>query len=100
MKLPMEDEEKLALDEQETIINFNRGEKLASVFTYDKKWQKRMKELGCKQVEDNGFGAKEYEIDKKRISMPRAPRKAMSEEQKAALGVRLQKARKAPSRAG
>jgi hypothetical protein len=28
-------------EEQETIINFNKGEKLASIFTYDRRWQRR-----------------------------------------------------------
>ena len=91
---------KLSMEEQETIIIFNRAEDEAYVFSYDPAWQKRMQELGCKQVEDNGIGGKEYEIDKRRIPKPHARRKAMSEEQKAALGVRLQKAREAPSRAG
>ena len=33
------------------------------------------KKLGLKPVMDNGFGSKEYKIDKKRIPMPRAPGK-------------------------
>ena len=67
---------KLTKYEQETIINFNKEESVAHIFTYEKTWQKHLeKKLGLKPVMDNGFGGKEYEIDKKRIPMPRAPRK-------------------------
>ena len=62
--------------EQETIINFNKEEKIAYIFTYEKTWQKHLEgRLGLKPMMDNGFGGKEYHIDKKRIPMPRAPRK-------------------------
>ncbi len=61
--------------EQETIINFNKEDKMASVFTYEKTWQNHLeKKLGLKPTLDNGFGGKGYEIDKKRIKMPRASR--------------------------
>jgi len=62
--------------EQETIINFNKEEKIAYIFTCEKTWQKHLEsKLGLKPVMDNGFGGKEYQIDKKRIKMPRAPLK-------------------------
>ena len=62
--------------ERETIILFNEAEKEASVFTYNKRWQAHFeKKLKIAPSVNNGFGGKEYEIDKKRISMPRAPRK-------------------------
>ena len=62
--------------EKETIINFNKAEDIAFIFTYEKTWQKHLEgKLGLKPVMDNGFGGKEYQIDKKRIPMPRAPRK-------------------------
>ncbi len=62
--------------EQETIINFNKAEDIAYIFTYEKTWQKHLEgRLGLKPVMDNGFGGKEYEIDKTRIKPPRAPRK-------------------------
>ncbi len=62
--------------EQETIINFNKAEDVAYIFTYEKTWQKRLeKKLGLKPLYDNGFGGREYEIDKKRIKPPRVPRK-------------------------
>ncbi|MFC1892976.1 hypothetical protein ACFLYR_02915 [Chloroflexota bacterium] len=62
--------------EQETIINFNKEEKIAYIFTYEKTWQKHLEDkLGLKPVMDNGFGGKEYELPKSRIKPPRAPRK-------------------------
>lgn len=70
----------LSLVERETIINFNEEEKTASIFTYNKVWQKHFeKQLGLKPIMNNGFGGKEYEIDKKRIPMPRAPMKLSAE---------------------
>ena len=64
----------LTNEEKETIINFNEGEGTAYIFTYNKGWQKHLEQkLGLKPVMDNGFGGKEYEIDKKRIRPPRAP---------------------------
>lgn len=62
--------------EQETIINFNKAEDIAYIFTYEKTWQKHLEgKLGLKTVMDNGFGGKEYELSKKMIRPPRAPRK-------------------------
>jgi len=50
--------------EQETIINFNKDEAIARIFTYEKTWQQHLeKRLGLKPIMDNGFGGKEYEID-------------------------------------
>ena len=66
--------------EQETIINFNKAEDIAYIFTYEKTWQQHLEgRLGLKPVMDNGFGGKEYRIDKKRIPMPRVPRKLSAE---------------------
>ena len=59
--------------EQETIITFNKDEAMAHIFTYEKSWQQHLeKRLGLKPTMDNGFGAREYQIDKKRIRPPRA----------------------------
>ena len=63
--------------EQETIINFNKEEKIAHIFTYEKTWQRHLEgKLGLKPTMDNGKGGRGYEIDKNRIKMPRAPKKA------------------------
>jgi len=75
--------------EQETIINFNKEENIAYIFTYEKSWQKHLeKELGLKPTMDNGFGGKEYQIDKKRIKMPHAPRKLSTKHKMQLLGGR------------
>ncbi len=75
--------------EQETIINFNKDEAIAHIFTYEKTWQQHLeKRLGLKPTMDNGFGGKEYEIDKKRIRPPRAPVR-LSAEARAKLADRL-----------
>jgi len=64
----------LSAYEQETIISFNKAEDVAHIFTYEKTWQKHLeRKLGLKPVMDNGFGGKDYEIEKKRIRPPRAP---------------------------
>ena len=84
--------------EKETIINFNEGEPLASIFTYSKVWQKHLeKKLGLKPILNNGFGGKEYEIDKKRIRPPFAPKKLSAKARKSLKerGKRLAGARKA-----
>jgi len=68
--------ERLSNYEKETIINWNEAEPMASIFTYNKVWQKHLeKRLGLKPVMDNGYGGREYEISKKRIKPPRAPLK-------------------------
>lgn len=85
---------KLTRYERETIINFNEADELASIFTYDRAWQRQLeKKLGLKPVMDNGSGGKEYEIDKKRIKPPRAPKK-LSPEDKAKIASRLANSRK------
>jgi len=85
--------EPLSSYEQETIINFNKEEKTAYIFTYEKTWQRHLeKKLGLKPVSDNGFGGREYEIPKDRISMPRA-KKVFSPEHKKKLINALGKAR-------
>ena len=82
------------LFERETTINFNDGEDTCYIYTCNKKWQTHLeKKLGLVATQDNGFGGKFYEISKKRISLPRAPRKTkeISSEMRAKIGARLQK---------
>lgn len=68
--------------EQETIINFNKAEGVAYIFTYEKTWQQHLEnKLGLEPILDNGHGGKEYTIGKSRIKMPHAPRKPLSPEQ-------------------
>ena len=75
--------------EQETIINFNKAEDTAHIFTYEKTWQRHLENrLGLKPTMDNDFGGRSYEVPKKRIRPPIAPRK-LSAEAKAKLAERL-----------
>ncbi|MFC2048013.1 hypothetical protein ACFLSK_01095 [Chloroflexota bacterium] len=79
----------LTIYEQETIINFNKAEDAAYIFTYEKTWQKHLEgKLGLKPLYDNGFGGREYELPKKIIRPPRAPRK-LSDAAKKTLVERL-----------
>jgi len=79
--------------EQETVINFNRSDSTAHVFTYEKTWQKHLEgRLRLKPVMVNSRGGKEYLIDKKRVPMPRAPRR-LTDRQRKELGQRLARGR-------
>jgi len=78
--------------EKETIINFNEAEDIAYIFTYNKAWQKHLEgKLGLKPTMDNGYGGKEYELPKKRIRPPLAPRK-LSEQTRRKLADNLVRA--------
>ena len=69
--------------ERETIINFNEAEPTAYIFTYNKSWQKHIEgKLKIKPKSTNGHGGKEYELPKKMIKMPRAPKKVSEETRK------------------
>ena len=75
--------------EQETIINFNKEENIADIFTYEKTWQRHLeRRLGLKPTMDNGWGGKEYQLPKDLIPMPRAKRK-YSEQAKKKMADRL-----------
>jgi len=66
--------------EKETIITWNEAEATAYVFTYNHSWQRHLEgKLGLQPVTDNGYGGKEYQLDKKRIRPPRAPVKLSAE---------------------
>lgn len=59
--------------EQETIINFNKEEAVAYIFTYEKTWQNHLEnKLKLKPLFINSKGGRSYEIDKSRIKPPRA----------------------------
>jgi len=80
---------KLTRYERESIIKFNEGDDMASIFTYNRAWQKHLEtRLGLKPTMDNGFGGRAYEIDKRRIRPPRAPLR-LSVEARAKLAERL-----------
>ena len=85
--------ERLSAYEQETIILFNKAEDTATIFTYEKTWQKHLAgKLGLKPIMDNGFGGREYELPKSRIKPPRAPRR-LSDSAKKKLTQRLHRNR-------
>jgi len=84
----------LSNDERETIICFNETTELAHIFVYNKRWQKHLEgKLKLKPTYTNNDGGKEYDIDKKRIPLPRAPRKLTAEARKK-LAIRLANARR------
>jgi hypothetical protein len=78
--------------EQETIINFNREQKTARIFTYDTGWQNHMEKLGIKPELVNDFGGKGYTIPKNWVRKP-LPKRQLSEETKAVLAERMKKIR-------
>lgn len=86
---------KLTRYEQETIINYNNEEKLASIFTYDKslirKLDKRLTELSDIKLIRRGECFAEYSLPKKwiKVSFPRQ----YSDEQRAEIAKRMRAAR-------
>jgi len=61
--------------DRETIILFNEADSTASIYTYSKKWIKHLEiKLGVKPSRIEGL-AREYEVSKKWIKLPRKPRK-------------------------
>ena len=54
---------KLERQEKETIICFNEGDSLASIFTYNKRWQRHIeKKLKMNPTSENDYGGKDYEL--------------------------------------
>lgn len=91
-----DDAKSLERFEQETIITFNKESPIAEVFTYEYRWIRHMEEkLGLKPKYDNGFGGRAYEIPKKLISKPKAPKakRVLTEEQRNVLRERMRHAR-------
>ena len=92
----------LSNEERETIITFDETPNDAIILTHNKSWQKHIEQrLEIKPTMVNGYGGKEYQVPKKRIRMPLAPRK-LSAEQRKKLGQRLSEARlqKSPNSSG
>ena len=78
--------------ERETIITFNEKEKLAEIYTHNKRWQRRLEKLSIKPIRDNGYGGKTYQIEKSRIPLPRAKR-IVTEAERTRLANQLRRAR-------
>jgi hypothetical protein len=94
MKTVVLEEDKVILspEEKETIIRFDQTQEKASVFTYRSSWIKHLEnKLGLKPIFDNSQGGKEYLVDKKLISKPRAPRakRILTEEQRQIKSLRM-----------
>jgi hypothetical protein len=80
--------------EKETIINFNEAEATAYVFTYNRSWQRHLEQkLGLKPTMDNGYGGKEYQLDKKMLRPPQ-PKRRLSEANKQRLADNLAASRR------
>jgi len=88
----------LSLLEQETIINFNREEAEATIYTHDPSLKRKLDKL-CSTIpdiyikrSDNGAGGVTYALPKNLISVrtPRA-KKNLSEEQREVLRERFKK---------
>ena len=83
----------LTNDERETIITFDEAGPDAIIFTYNKAWQTHLEnKLGLKPIRDNGYGGREYQVDKKRLRPPRAPVK-ISAERRAKMAEHLSRVR-------
>lgn len=81
--------------EQETVINYNNEEKLASIFTYDKtlmrKIDNKLSEYSDIKVVRRGESWAEYSLPKKwiKVGFPRQ----LSDEQRAEMANRMRAAR-------
>lgn len=88
--------------EQETIINFNEEEKVASVYTFNKTLQRRLAKLAeqypddCKREFDTWQpeGSVDYTVPKKWIKINPPKKVNFTDEQKAALAERLANSRR------
>ncbi len=90
---------KLSLDEQETIIRWDRAKQGATVYTHEPALKRKLAEMKkvCSDVilerEDNG--SVEYTIPKKLIAVRKPPKKrTLSSEEKQAIADRLSQSRK------
>lgn len=81
----------LTRHEQETIINFNEGEEMAYVYTYNERWIKHLEGLGFTAYRVNSFGGKDYAIPKHMIHLPRK-KVELSDDEKARRTERLRAA--------
>jgi len=81
--------------EQETIINFNKDEDVAYIFTYEKTWQNHIENrFKIKPDVTNSFGGKSYKVPKSciRKPMPHFTRQ-LTKEQREEISKRLKASR-------
>ena len=80
---------KLSRIEQETIINFNEAEGIASIYTHNAAWQERLLDLcrdhpsQARRTTDNGHGGLTFELPKKWLKV--TPPRVLSPAQRAVL---------------
>ena len=86
-------EERYSLEEQETIISWDKAGDIAIIYTFEPRWQKHIEDvLGIKPSKKTKRGyARDYEIPKKWLPLPRKPRQA-SPKQREVLSVARQAA--------
>jgi hypothetical protein len=70
--------------DRETIISFNEGEDIASIWTFSQVTYRRLKKLGYNPILDNEKSAK-FLIPKSEIRLPRPKRKLTPEQTRACL---------------
>lgn len=91
-----QDKYSLHLDEQETILLYNRADGYWDVATSIPEHMNKFQKLGWKMTNDNGY-EKSFEVPKKGIVfrdlIKMANRRPMSDEQKAANAARLKEMR-------
>lgn len=66
---------KLSKYEQETIIGYNREEKFATLFTYQKSLINHMKRQGAEIVFENKYGGISFKFPKSWVRKPLVPQK-------------------------
>lgn len=87
---------RLSRVEKETIINFNDAEDTACIYTCNRRWMRQLEKYGFKatreHIDKGRVYAKEFEVPKELIRVPRPPTKKELA-QKMAQAERLQKYR-------
>jgi len=71
-------QERYSLAEQESIITWDKADDTAIIYTFEPRWQRHIEEvLGIPPSKKTKHGyAREYEIPKKWLPLPRKPRQA------------------------
>ena len=74
-------DERYSLEEQETVITWDRAGDTATIYTFEPRWQKHMEDvLGIQPSKKMKRGyAREYEIPKQWLRLPRKPSEARRE---------------------
>ena len=88
----------LARWEMETIINWNKADGMANVYTHEGRIIKQLEKLGFKANKTNDHGGKDYDIPKRWIKI--RPPMILSPEEKARRAHILEKTRGATGKLG